>query len=152
MTSLIRGNVYGGSLRKKLLAIRYWAAALGLRPKEKEDVYGEFCRIEIFERLGMAHTCCSISFYRQSKLTDDEELLELRSEDEELSKQLESWMGGYFAARLDSSGDPFEFCVSWWKKRDADLPPVNVRARVEGADMEDAADVFANVVYLIPGF
>jgi hypothetical protein len=85
-----------------------WVEVCRLRPITQEVYFAELCRLELFERLGMAHTCCnfedndpygdfSSEYYgfRMKGRISDEDRDELQAEDAELYKQLTSLMEVY---------------------------------------------------------
>ncbi|KAK1754889.1 hypothetical protein QBC47DRAFT_382070 [Echria macrotheca] len=94
------------------------------------------CRLEIFERMGMAHTCCSITRegewetgferqYIQQRVTrPDEDRLALQEEDSELASQLDMFMAEYASASAAYDGPVRELWNLWWRVVDMILPPL----------------------------
>ena len=93
-------------------------------PWMMEHYHFELCRLEIFERLGMGHTCCKPhdQFLRRYIFMPDDERAEIRHEDSELKGQLETILQAYKRARINFSGSFFDFWSDWWRKLDAILP------------------------------
>ncbi|KAI2469792.1 hypothetical protein F4781DRAFT_392969 [Annulohypoxylon bovei var. microspora] len=97
--------------------LREWTAAWNLSKMQKEDCYREICQLELFERLGMAHTCCCIS------RRDNPEAEEIRSEDRFSALQLKQLLRLYRRMRKLLSKHPIEeFWMIWWKIVDDILP------------------------------
>jgi hypothetical protein len=109
--------------------LRLWATAWQLSDDQKELLYTESARIDAFERLGMAHTCCRagpssryVIFYRHTM--DDEERARLREEDGELAEQLNRLMAEYEKGRAAYEGPIESFWHVWRQTVDQILPPV----------------------------
>ncbi|OJD38063.1 uncharacterized protein BKCO1_500093 [Diplodia corticola] len=87
--------------------------------------YREACRLEIFERLGMSHTCCSLihvhgALVRHEMEMDDQ--LEISEEERDFSIILNQYMH-LFDRLSDSSTSPFTvFWDLWWTAVDMTLP------------------------------
>jgi hypothetical protein len=97
----------------------------GLSITTQEGYFSELCRLEIFERLGMAHTCCDyeknhpgddpVNYgYRMKERISDEDREELYAEDAELYTQLSALMGVYRTLRIQHSGPFLDFWQAWW--------------------------------------
>ena len=93
-----------------------------LPPAEEK---GEICRYQLFNRLGMRHTCCRIYFYILSvKVVDARERAEIQQEDEYPNQQLEKLMV-LFHRLQGNYADTEGFWHAWWKVVDEKIPPVN---------------------------
>jgi hypothetical protein len=86
-----------------------------------EETYAEVTRQEIFERLGMAHTCCND---RKTTTLAESEKRRLRGEDKELASQLEDLMAEYKKARSMHGDNITDFWTRWWQVVDEILPPL----------------------------
>lgn len=109
------------------LKLQGWVRAWPLFDFEKECYYREICRLELFERLGMAHTCCATRLSRDHFVTalSAEEQESLRSEDAVSADQLKFMINEYQKTRkklrklsLD------EFWDLWWVEVNKILPPL----------------------------
>ncbi len=105
-----------------------------ITPDCSEAAYLDACRVEVFERLGMAHTCCKLvtvnpgedstvpyavpRLYRVS----EEEQLQLREEDVELKDALEAYMHLNQSLRSEFSGRFALFWDAWWEAVGVCLP------------------------------
>lgn len=91
----------------------------------------EAARLEAFELLGMAHTCCSLESGEViPTLPMDEEVGILRDEDSELNQQLELIMNAYDFHRPNFKGPGSEF-DSLWRTR-----IVSILSIAEGHDVD----------------
>lgn len=99
--------------------------------EEEELTYSESARLDVFERLGMAHTCCEV----KETLTA-EERERLREEDAELAKQLDSLIAEYHRGRQAHTGSAESFWRVWRQALDQILPPVLIKedCKVWGKD------------------
>ena len=93
------------------------------------------CRLELFERLGMAHTCCERTPLSQGlprssagdKLAEmsQETRRELQAEDATSKEQLDLIMDAFKRAMKSRAAWPlWEFWQWWWKIVDVMLPPL----------------------------
>lgn len=76
-----------------------------------------FCRLEIFTRLGMAHTCCRYSHdYEDILIVSSDERSELQEEDREagLLDDLNSMMDKYEELEVNHPGPFSEFLAFKW--------------------------------------
>ena len=93
---------------------------------QKESCGEELCRLEIFERLGMAHTCCEFKHktcaYGERFVPSDEDCHELHEEDKYFSQALELYMCIYRYLRREHSGPFSNFWCSWWTTTNEILP------------------------------
>ncbi|KAI1413166.1 hypothetical protein F5Y13DRAFT_189528 [Hypoxylon sp. FL1857] len=98
--------------------LRRWTKALNLGSTQKEYWYREICQLELFERLGMGHTCCKS---RRSTT----EAREIRSEDMLSARQLMQLLHLYKRTRKLLINYPIEeFWTVWWEAVDNILPPL----------------------------
>ncbi|KAM0811713.1 putative Fungal N-terminal domain-containing protein [Seiridium cardinale] len=100
-------------------------AAMDERVK-KEHCCRKICRLELFERMGIAHTCCA-----EWDLCNEEgselcfERAELQSEDRVAADQLELLLRGYDLMRKCLHDISIErFWKTWWEIVDIILPPL----------------------------
>ncbi|OTB03010.1 hypothetical protein M426DRAFT_322237 [Hypoxylon sp. CI-4A] len=99
--------------------LRRWTNIRKLSRAQKERDYRDICRLELFERLGMRHTCCN------SDSLTAEEKHELRSEDALSAQQLKQLLRLYARTRKLFYSYPIEvFWKIWWKTIDIILPPL----------------------------
>lgn len=96
-----------------------------------EAAYLDACRVEVFERLGMVHTCCKSETAYPVEVTygvprryqmPEEERLELQDEYAELNDILETYMRLYKDLRSECSGRFSLFWQAWWEAVSNDLP------------------------------
>ncbi|KAI0158529.1 hypothetical protein BJ166DRAFT_306463 [Pestalotiopsis sp. NC0098] len=94
--------------------LRYW----GYSRSEKDFIYQEASRHEIFHRLGMTHLCCV-------RIVGMDDIPHIRVEDEESARNLELLLQCYLRLRKAYSKIPIEsFWAYWWGNIDTILPPV----------------------------
>lgn len=93
--------------------------------------YGEMCRLEIFDRLGLAHTCCTVfeGFHIKRKTFDEEMRNELHEEDAVLSEQLKLILEEYGRLKGSYPGTKLEFWERWWARLDMILPELSPQER-----------------------
>ena len=111
-----------GSWRATTDLVSYWLQATHATPTKLQSSYAEICRLELFDRLDMAHVCCRYVEYRPSyggryhvrKWLNPDEEQELRDEDEPWSFVLEEYMQLYKNLRKDHSGPFLVFWDAWW--------------------------------------
>jgi hypothetical protein len=124
-----------------------WFKACGLELDQLELYCQEVCRLEIFERLEMAHTCHRRRLYPTSQLskedisepssTDEDDvsepfhstkadIREIQAEDEESHQQLKLILKAYSEHRRRFLGTIFEFWDEWWLHIDRILPQSSV--------------------------
>jgi hypothetical protein len=103
--------------------------------------YQEMCRLEIFDRLGMAHTCCTYTATRsiERKSMEDEEQRRLQDEDSVLKRQLTAIMKAFEILRNEHPGDMKDFWMHWWQRVNEILPELTPeeRCRCRGLDRKD---------------
>ena len=110
-----------------------WTDDCQLSESQKTDFLRDACRLEVFTRLGMGHTCCifeatSSTFPRRQE-RDEETCRELDEEDVELREQLELIMEAYDKAAAMYSGAIEEFWAWWWATLQALLPEIPAEER-----------------------
>lgn len=122
------GNA-GWENKKRWLGV--WLQLSGLSEQQQQVHYRETCRLEIFERLGMAHTCCRFQIHYQSphkipwlRFLGQEEQLNLQAEDEELKTYLETYLELYDRLLGDFIGHFQQFWDGWWTALEACLPGI----------------------------
>ncbi|KAK0631227.1 hypothetical protein B0T14DRAFT_207 [Immersiella caudata] len=83
------------------------------------------CRLEVFSRLGMAHTCCRMNALFQCSHQSEETKMELREEDSDFNDQLELIMVAFNALLARHKHWPAaSIWAQWWRKLDPMLPPL----------------------------
>ncbi|KAF2266126.1 hypothetical protein CC78DRAFT_542831 [Lojkania enalia] len=128
------------SITKALLnsSLEKWVQLCRLDRAQTTLYYNEMSRVEIFDRLGMAHTCCTYSDRpRISKETMEEvQQGQLRDEDSQLSGQLNLIMEAYEQLRKEYTGNFPDFWAHWWVQVDEILPELSPeeRCRCKGLD------------------
>ncbi|KAK5048517.1 hypothetical protein LTR84_005607 [Exophiala bonariae] len=113
-----------GSWTERLSALQEATDFLRLDGKQKEKCYTELCRLEVFTRLGMIHTCCGhYSFYQSRPAVKSENERErCRKEDAELKAQLDLIMIAYANMRQAAIEVIHDAWTSWWELLDSILP------------------------------
>lgn len=129
------------TLDRRASFLAHWISDWRLTVPEKELVYLEVARLEVFERLGMAHTCCCNTSRDDSDedgdsdgdgeldlhlrlCPDEHERARLQGEDSELALQLEDLLAHYENARKIHGGSIESFWRQWWQVLDEILPPL----------------------------
>jgi hypothetical protein len=119
-----------------------WIALSG-SPDQNEVQYENLCRSEIFERLGMAHTCCNHSVpSRTSPFLPEDEIQELREEDAGLKDSLNLYMHTYRRLRHRTivTWTLDVFWKLWWEVIEPLLPVEPLFSRVSGNGSGDEAE------------
>lgn len=102
----------------------------GLDVVQLESTYEAFVRQEVFERLGMTHTCCELDGGRRNRRQRcEEERTELRQEDAVLKEQLDLILQAYRNKRLNFDNVLGNFWDDWWEDLDEVLPELNLDER-----------------------
>ncbi|KIW16878.1 hypothetical protein PV08_04068 [Exophiala spinifera] len=98
----------------------------------------EICRLEIFDRLGLAHTCCTAfgGLYVKRKTVDEEKRMELHDEDAVLIEQLELIMQEYKRLKGGCTETLLEFWGKWWARIDMILPELSPKERCRRKSLE----------------
>jgi len=88
--------------------------------------YREACRMELFDRLNMSHTCCQYGeidrVIDRLPITVDRE--SIQEEEFELSKQLDLLLEAYDTGNAVYENNLDGFWRTWWAKIDEILPPM----------------------------
>lgn len=126
-------------------ALWAWIQDCHLDYNQTRQYLRDACRLEVFTRLGMAHTCCQFTFVYHNRTINTDGLpvlmsqkdrntrQELQEEDRELSDQLEIIMTAYDQAWELYTGTSKAFWEWWWAKLQVLLPeiPTSERDRKE---------------------
>lgn len=139
---MLRGWLSGASLAVGQRLERYFALC-GLVDSQVKTTLRALCRVELFDRFGMAHTCCLgrhgpfwDDMYalrwkvRKPKrgvlwaLKMDEEVEDIREEQSEYSGQIDMLMAEYMAADATYQGTARDFWNLWWEVADLIIPPI----------------------------
>lgn len=133
-----------------------WCELCSLNDKWTSFYLEDSVRVEIFDRLGMIHTCCRVAdaydFSRglgdlEAWCASDEERRQVQYEDAELNEQLELIMkayGGYTQRFVASTSSSKDLLRGWWCMLGEILPQVHETEGSEegGTDEEwDTDDV-----------
>jgi hypothetical protein len=112
----------GANWQKKIGIVYEWLRLSQMSPSVSADSWEDFFRVEIFYRLGMAHTCRKPQYgwygwYPGTRLSR-EEMDELRDEDEKAGhvEELNKWIHDYRNEQLTFDGPKDEFWKIWFKK------------------------------------
>lgn len=144
---------YRGSRDNRDRMLEMWCQSCSLDDKWTSFYLEDSVRVEIFDRLGMIHTCCRVAiayfdfdWFSSEEVeawnASDEERRQVQDEDAELNEQLELIMkayGGYvqrFAASTSSSQDLLK---GWWCMLDEVLPQVPETEGSEEADTDEVS-------------
>jgi len=114
---------YRGGMLEKFCSISE------LDETQMHSVLWDFCRAELFLRLGMAHTCCARQPTRWGKrpsAMEEEDRTNIQEDESEFAAQLEMLMAEYEQAYSCFEGDIKKFWGLWWGVVDAILPPLTV--------------------------
>jgi hypothetical protein len=118
-----------------------WVQICRLDEAQTKLYYQEMCRLEIFDRLGMAHTCCTYTNTRfiKREIMEDEEQRRLQDEDAILKGQLTAIMKAFEQLRSEYPGNLTDFWAHWWQQVDEILPELipEERCRCKGLDRRD---------------
>jgi hypothetical protein len=142
----IDGSVPGGWIPKRWVdisdTVRSWMQDCHLNESQAREYLHDACRLEIFTRLGMAHTCCifegdyewGISRFPTRRQRDDGTCRELKDEDAELREQLKAVMEAYDQSLRMYPRPINEFWDWWWSAVQKLLPeiPAEQRRRMYG--------------------
>lgn len=145
---------YWSSLSETIMS---WTRACRLDDKQITECFRDTCRLEVFTRLGMAHTCCVFDYPDPSVTSgfperierDATTCLELQDEDVELKEQLEAIMEAYEKTLNAHQGSIEEFWKWWWAILQGLLPeiPPWERRRTPG---DRGAERYADASHLPP--
>ncbi|KAH9231280.1 hypothetical protein K456DRAFT_444837 [Colletotrichum gloeosporioides 23] len=106
----------------RLKVFQIWVRKWDVIDEEREVLSREMVRLKLFERLGMAHTCCRRADANYGTLYQPYDIIHLpdseqqmiRNEDQEPGRQLERLMEHYQIWRLAIRGDLETFQEVWW--------------------------------------
>ena len=117
-------------------ALDKWLCLCGINAAQSKTCYEEIFRLEVFDRLGLAHTCCAHRDYdtwdkhRTSRSSMDEKDREqLQEEDSELKEQLDLIVQGYQNHYKKHAGDLSDFWKSCMQDLDGILPELTPEER-----------------------
>ena len=108
-------------------ALNVWLDMCGLDDTQSEVCYEEVCRLEVFDRLGLVHTCCA--FQDEELLTPEVDRKEVQEEDKELNVQLDLTVHTYRNGREKYTGNPKNFWKNWMLELDEILPELAPQER-----------------------
>ena len=103
------------TLKCQVQMLQTWVDLCDLEYDEIEHCYKEFCRLEIFDRLGMIHTCCTSA-------TVEGTLEEAQDQEDELKEQLQIFMVIFQTYCDKHQGQLEEVLTDWFEKLDEILP------------------------------
>ena len=106
-------------------ALDDWLTWCGSDDAQSKTCYEESCRLEVFERLGMAHTCCG----QQKSPLNEEDREQLQDEDTELKAQLDLILQGYQNRFKKHTGSLRSFWESSMQDLDRILPELRPEER-----------------------
>ena len=134
----VHGNVNCRHVTQKTLftALLVWLQLCGVEESAVTTCFQFICQLELFDRLGMKHTCCNRRYewpghemWREMKSLrtikvqeENEDEQEILEEDSHSQEQLDLLMHAYKAYPRQHDGDVYEFWKAWWKKVDVILP------------------------------
>lgn len=110
--------------------LKYWICWYGCDPAD-QTILEEICRLEAFQRLGMAHTCCKLRFPWDPELgynklsasfVSDQERQQMQEEDVCSKVQLDALLDTYTALFTQYSDSVARFWVVWWEILEDYLP------------------------------
>lgn len=100
-----------------------WICQNGLDETQSDVCHEEFCRLGVFDRLGMKHTCCRYDRHMCIRTSmPEEDRNQLQEEDLELAEQLELIVQAYKNSRKKYAGNLKDFWKIWSQKLDKILP------------------------------
>jgi hypothetical protein len=131
----------GARLQHRQWTLSWWMRNAGMSAFHQESQYQEICRLELFERLGMAHTCCAtrecqcgFGFYEDGQSWEkfaytttisEEERKQIQLDDYLSADHLEAILAKYRLARHALRFLPIKlFWSTWWALVDRILPPM----------------------------
>ncbi|KAH7393685.1 hypothetical protein BKA64DRAFT_93224 [Cadophora sp. MPI-SDFR-AT-0126] len=122
-------HCFGVDMTRKIKILRKWLSCWSMSKKTQNFIYDEIVRLQLFDRLGMAPTCCAQNGYvcpenMESGLMPKDEKARLREGDSELSKQLQILLHEFRRGKSKFSGCFDDFWLAWWQVVDEILPPL----------------------------
>ncbi|KAI5468038.1 hypothetical protein BGZ63DRAFT_450072 [Mariannaea sp. PMI_226] len=126
-----------------------WLNSCHLDRAQREVFLNDAVRLEVFERLGLVHTCCRAKMGSE-KQDDDSELEEPNTEMEE---HLDLIIEAFGRFQSLSTGPESDLLTQWWRKLDSILPDLEPEARCNYHDRswngsEDSTDLQVSRVEL----
>lgn len=122
----------GRMTSKALFHARDWVLSLGNFEKSQVGLLDEgICRHEVFDRLGMVHTCCEADYSGERcmlKMAEDERS-RTREEDGSLKEQLDLILQIYRSKQEKQGGHSAEFWETWWEQLGDILPDLRSEER-----------------------
>jgi hypothetical protein len=121
---LSNDTLWYSTWKRKIYTVRCWLERGHFTPAGAKIAWKSFCRLEIFTRLGMAHTCCKYGYScRTVYIPNSEEQAELREEDSKagLTGELASFMSEYEDWEQNSNDTMEAFLALWWTYMDSTL-------------------------------
>ena len=137
-------RTYTSSTRTALSKVlEEWLRLWNFDDTAKEICWETICQVELFDRLGMRHTCCNkqrewpgsdtwqeMKGYCPTKsISDEAETDELMQEDAQSKAQPDLLMNVYRKFRRQHHGPTNEFWESWWTEVDKILPELTPSQR-----------------------
>ena len=122
-------------------ALDKWLCLCGINAAQSETCYEEIFRLEVFDRLGLAHTCCAAHCDHQlddqgdglliqtSSSMDEKDRKQLQEDDSELKAQLDLIVQGYQNRYKKHAGDLSDFWKSCTQDLDGILPELTPKER-----------------------
>jgi len=115
-----------GGNRRAREALHSFIECLQWPAKKSEKEIRAFALAEIFDRLGMRHTCVKSDFFqRHNTLIVEEDRLEIESEEEDFNNELEKLMMEYDMLREKFDGGALEFLDYFFELQEQDLVDSN---------------------------
>lgn len=101
-------------LEVKMIMLGCIVELFNLTVEQKELCYTELCRLEVFDGLGLTHTCCGHGWEYKFPMPESERV-QCQQEDSELKSHLDLIMTAYSVARCAHAGTIEQFWLSWWE-------------------------------------
>ena len=114
-------------------ALHKWLSLCTVDETQSKECYEDILRLEVFDRLGMAHTCCR----RQGLYMDETDQEDLWEEDAVLREQMELIIEGYLKCYERYAGGLKRF----WKSCFQDLDVLLPRSRDNASQSDDADEL-----------
>jgi hypothetical protein len=133
---------------RKIYCLQSWLEWGDFDSVETSIAWKAFCRLEIFTRLGMAHTCCKYGYHFSNvRIVTPDEQSELQDEDTKAGfvSKLEYFMDEYTKLEAKHIGLFDEFLASWWSYLDGVLDYNEMRKgfyEVYGKKRTDSGEYF----------
>jgi len=98
-----------------------------LSETQLSTLYAAICRSELFQRLGLTHTCCHCDLPGIRPALAGEERRRIQEEESELKSQLELLIAEYHSAWSRYDGPIMSFWAHWWHVVGKILPPLTAQ-------------------------